>query len=116
MLEIGLTFIPDSSKIKSDLIVGHWNDFEDNPQETLDHERIEELMGNMDPGAIKPEALEAVAYIGFASLLIRALDDDIEPYLVRWVYPYVKRSEFKNKIKELLEAEDRSLEMYFLNV
>ena len=116
VLEVGLTLIPDSSKIKSDLLVGLWNEYENYPLGGLDHKKITELMENLNPTGIKPEALEAVAYIGFASLLMRGLDDRIEPYLVRWVYPHVKHSVFKNKIKYLLEAEERTEEMYFVEM
>jgi hypothetical protein len=97
--------MPESSKIKADLVVMMWYNFESEIKPMSELVQIIELVKQINPNDIRADVRELVAYIGFAAMASDIKDYDVSEHLEAWVYPYVQNRILKNKIKEALEAE-----------
>lgn len=103
VLETGRDLLPQSSRIKSDLILNLWAllnggaDREPLLQEILD------LVPQIKLDEIFPDAKEVICYYGFCAIVLLGKQERIEPYLEEFIYPHVTYHSLKQKIKDLLE-------------
>jgi len=118
VLDIGMELIPESSKIKSDLIVDLWITVCESGKSEKIFKKILDLIPKINLSDINPYSKELVCYLGLCSLVFLAENDGIENYLINlddegddwlssylknYIYPHVKGVTFKNKVKAILE-------------
>jgi len=103
ILEVGNNLIPESSKIKSDLICDLWAVISEQEENNELFKEIIILIDQMDFSLIHSDAKEIVCYYGLCALVFMNDDDGISEYLPEYVYPNIEMSKLKNNIKALLE-------------
>ena len=103
ILEAGNGLIPQSSKIKSDLICDLWAVISEHEVGTDLFKKIITLIHEIDLSDIYPDAREIVCYYGLCALFFMNDDDGISEYLPEFVYPNIEMHQLKNNIKSLLE-------------
>jgi hypothetical protein len=104
VLKVGNDLIPQSSKIKSDLICDLWAVVAERGEESNDiFEEIISLVPQIDFDQIHSDAKEIVCYYGLCAMVFLESEDGITSYLSKYVYPNVSMSKLKHKIKAFLE-------------
>ncbi len=114
MLISGTKLIPDSSKIKSDLICDLWeiiaaekrNDGLSEEQE----EMLDQILGLIDEiimQELHPSPREIICFLGLTALILFERNEKIDNYLEKFIYPNVNNPVLKNKIKFMLENPDQ---------
>jgi hypothetical protein len=118
VLDVGVELIPESSKIKSDLIGDLWFVVCESGKSEKIFKKIIDLIPKINLSEINSYAKELVCYLGLCSLVFLAENDGIENYLINlddegdgwlssylknYIYPHVEGDMFKNKVKEILE-------------
>ncbi len=106
ILETGTWLIPDSSKIKSDLIGDLWALLSSGELEDIRNyysTKILSLVYQINMADILPQMREIIPYLGLESLIILKQYDKVKNYLEEFVYPNVTDNELKRKIKHRLE-------------
>jgi hypothetical protein len=106
VLEVGKNLMPESSKIKCDLIFDLWAVISERDENTEFLKEINSLIGLIDLNDINKEAKEHVCYYGLCALVLLQDDQSIANYLPKYIYPNVEKSKLKNNIKDLLEKPD----------
>lgn len=107
VLEVGNDLIPQSSKIKSDLICDLWAVIVVSGKESILFEEIIKLVKNIDLEEIHSDAKEVVCFYGLCALVFLGKDEEIISYLEEYVYPNISMDLLKHKIKALLENPTR---------
>ena len=103
VLEVGRELIPQSSKIKSDLVCDLWalltvtNEGEDILEE------IVYLVPQIELDDIHSDAKEIVCYYGLCSIVLLGMEESIPLYLEEYIYPNVAMGQLKSRINALLE-------------
>jgi len=103
VLETGNNLIPQSSRIKSDLICDLWAVISEHGEKIELFEEIIRLVDKIDFAEIHSDAKEIVCYYGLCSMVFLKNENDIANYLPKYIYPNVAMRQLKNKIKKLLE-------------
>lgn len=108
VLDVGRNLVPDSSPIKSDLILDLWilSTVSENKGKEY-FERIVQLIQQIQLDKILPEAKEIICYYGFCAAVLLKKEDLISAYLEKYVYPNVTGDDLKIKIKELLDDPEQ---------
>ena len=103
ILEVGNNLMPQSSKIKSDLICDLWAvvSEQDESRELLNE--IISLIQKINLSDIHSDAKEIVCYYGLYALVFLNDNSGISEYLPDFVYPNIKIPILKDKIKAFLE-------------
>ena len=102
VLEVGNELVPESSKIKSQLINDLWAIAAEFGEEESLFEEIIGLLKKIDLAEINPDAREVICYYGLCSLVLLGRTSEIPAYLTDYVYPNVSTSKLKLKITALL--------------
>lgn len=103
ILEVGNNLMPQSSKIKSDLVCDLWavvSEQKDN-RELLNE--IITLIHKIDLSEIHSDAKEIVCYYGLCALVFLSDNSGISDYLPEFVYPNIEMRQLKNNIKALMK-------------
>ena len=103
VLEVGKNLMPESSKIKCDLIFDLWAVTSERDGNTEFLKVINSLIDLIDLNDINKEAKEHVCYYGLCALVLLQDDQGVSNYLPKYIYPNVEMSKLKNNIKDLLE-------------
>ena len=106
MLLTGVELLPNSSKIKSDLISDIWMILSDANARDFTEEglhKIVDLINKINMEDVIPGAREMIAYFGFTALMLLGLEDKVKDYLHQFIYPYVENMQLKIRIKSMLE-------------
>ncbi len=103
ILEVGNNLIPQSSKIKSDLVCDLWAVISEKEENKELLNEIITLIHQMDLSDIHSDAKEIVCYYGLCALVFLNDNSEISEYLPEFVYPNVEMRQLKDKIKALLE-------------
>lgn len=103
ILEVGNNLMPQSSKIKSDLVCDLWAVISEQEESKELLNEIITLIDQMDLSDIHPDAKEIVCYYGLCALVFLNDNSGISEYLPKFVYPNIKMRQLKDKIKALLE-------------
>ena len=107
VLEVGLHLMPQSSKIKSDLICDLWAIISDQGAiNNILFDQIDALIKEIDIDAVHSDAKEIVSYYGLCSLVLGKKRKKIHDYMQKYIYPNVSKQTLKKKIKLLLENEN----------
>lgn len=103
ILKVGNKLIPESSKIKSDLICDLWAvvSLEDGKENLL--EELIALVKQTKLDDIHSDAKEIICYYGFCAMVLLGHDDLLENYLKTYIYPNVANEQLKHNIKNLLD-------------
>ena len=111
ILRTGMYLLPESSKIKSDYIMGLWNkacEYKDN--ESI-YEEILELIPKIDLNDIHSFAKEIICYYGFCSLFLLKQDtklkQDTDKYIKQYIDGMITLDEIQSKIDDLLNNPDK---------
>lgn len=110
ILKVGSNLIPNSSKIKSDLIMDLWElaaQAAENDGTSQLFNEILSLISDVDPDDILPGAREVVYYCGLAALVFLKKNESISDYLEKFIYPNVSNQTLKTKIKYMLENPEK---------
>lgn len=107
ILEVGVNLIPDSSKIKSDLIMNLWASIAPYSSGAVVLEKTLTLLEEINLEDILPDAKQMVCYYGLCSFVLLKKDTDTEPFMQKYVYPNVEHQYFKNRIMELLNTPEK---------
>jgi hypothetical protein len=103
VLEVGKNLVPQSSSIKSDLVLDLWAVL---PQDGTGKELMEEIIGlvpQIKLNEINPNEKEVVCYYGLCATVLLGKTDNVQRYLEDYVHPNVTIRILKDNIKELLE-------------
>ena len=103
ILRTGGNLIPNSSKIKSDLIMDTWIYVSDYDNDYDELEKIVPLIKQLDLQTILPDVKELICYYGLCSLVLLEDEAEINAFLEEYVYPNVNHRKLKENIKNLLE-------------
>lgn len=103
ILEVGNNLMPQSSKIKSDLVCDLWAVISEQEESKELLNEIITLIDQMDLSDIHPDAKEVVCYYGLCALVFLNDNSGISEYLPKFVYPNIKMRQLKDKIRALLE-------------
>lgn len=103
ILEVGNDLMPQSSKIKSDLVCDLWAVISEQEENRELLKEILTLIHQMDLSDIHPSAKEIVCYYGLCALVFLNDNSGISEYLQKYVYPNIEMRQLKDKIKRLLE-------------
>jgi hypothetical protein len=106
VLEVGAKLIPSSSKIKSDLICDLSTIASDHGGEHCLFEEIIDLFGRTDLDKILPEAKESICRGTLYAIRSLERDDEILPFLTKYIYPDPSMRELATEIKALLDNPD----------
>lgn len=112
ILLVGCKLIPQSSKIKSDLVMDLWL-LRKGKTDTNMLNQIVDLVNNIDPDEINEDAREIIFYNGLHAIILLRKCDQVDSFLVKYIYPYVQSSDLKQKIKMLLERRDEHDDILF---
>ena len=103
ILEVGNNLIPQSSKIKSDLVFDLWAVISEQKENRELLNKIITLIHKIDLSDINPNAKEIVCYYGLCALVLLNDNSGISEYLQKFVYPNIEIRQLKDNIKALLE-------------
>lgn len=109
MLRTGINLIPQSSKIKSDLIMNLSELIKDTSYEHLHNQYCEDVLNlipKIDFEDILSEAKEIVSYLGLEALMHLKWYDRVPAFLENYIYPNVKDRGLKIKIRDMLVEMD----------
>ncbi len=108
VLESGLDIVPESSKIKSDLIMDLW-------ELALAHSSFEKrnaclteivkLVRKVSFPEVLSRATEVISYYGLCSIVLLGEKEDVNEYLHSVVFPNLSDPLLKDKVKSLLECK-----------
>jgi hypothetical protein len=103
VLEVGKGLLPQSSKIKNDLICDLWalSSLQRDGKGLL--EEIENLVPQVNLDEIHSDAKEVICYYGLCAIVLLGKEESIPMYLENYIYPNVTMNVLKKKIKALLE-------------
>ena len=107
VLEVGNDLMPQSSKIKSDLICDLWAVIVERGKENSLYEEIISLVKKIEFDQIHPDAKEIVCFYGLCALVFLGDQEGITAYLSEYVYPNISTDSLKHKIKALLENSEK---------
>ncbi len=109
-LTTGLLLVPEAPRLKADLLIDLWNVGRlagvANAKPFL--ERMLGLFEGLDPAIVPPPTFEACTYLTLAAQHVLAAfvePDALEEFMVAHVVDRVHHPMFKQKIRELVEAE-----------
>ena len=102
-LEVGNELIPQSSKIKSDLILDLWDVVAERGEESGTFEEIIRLAAETNLNEIHTDAKEVICYYGLCSMVFLKREAGISSYLSEYIYPNVSMIKLKHNIKALLD-------------
>jgi hypothetical protein len=105
ILEVGSDLIPESSKIKSDLICDLWTLFSENEDKSL-LTKINHIIPQVDLDDIHSDAKQVICYYGLCAMVFWGEEDDLTRYLEKYVYPNITLDQLKRNIVDLLENPD----------
>ena len=103
VLEVGNDLVPNSSKIKSDLICATWAVIAEREKVTDLFERIIILVKEIDFEHIHSDAKEVVCFYGLCAMVFLDNEDGITSYLSEYIYPNVSMNMLKKKMYALLQ-------------
>lgn len=103
ILEVGNNLMPQSSKIKSDLVCDLWAVLSEQEENRELLNEIISLIRQMDFSDFPSDTKEVICYYGLCSLVFLNDNAGISEYLPKFVYPNIKMRQLKDKIKDLLE-------------
>ena len=103
VLEVGNNLIPESSKIKSDLICDLWAVVAERGKGNGLYEEIINLVKKIDFEQLLYNAKEVVCFYGLCAMVFLGNEEGISSYLPEYVYPNISMDSLKHKIKALLE-------------
>ncbi len=103
VLEVGDNLVPNSSKVKSDLICATWGVIAERENVTELFERIISLIKEIDFEHIHSNAKEVVCFYGLCAMVFLGNEEGVTSYLPEYVYPNVSISKLKKKVNALLE-------------
>jgi len=103
ILEVGNNLMPQSSKIKSDLVCDLWAVISEQEENRELLKEIITLIQQIDLSDIHPDAKEIICYYGVCALVFLNDDSGVSEYLPKYVYPNIEMRQLKDKIKALLE-------------
>ncbi|MBF0377341.1 MAG: hypothetical protein HQK72_07635 [Desulfamplus sp.] len=103
ILKVGNNLMPESSKIKSDLICDLWAVISSGSCEDDLLEDVLELVKCTNLDQIHPLAKEIICYYGFCAMMLKGQVDLIDTYLKHYIYPNVTNEQLKQNIKNLLD-------------
>ncbi len=106
MLEGGNILVPESSKIKSDLICDLWAVLSENGRDVELLEEVVNLLSKIDLIEIHSSAREVVCYYGFCALALLDRAEELYYFLEDYIYPNVNMPVLKSNIKSLMEGSD----------
>jgi hypothetical protein len=111
VLRTGRYLLPESSKIKSDYILGLWERACEDKNDMSIYEEILELIPKIDLTDINSFSKEYVCYYGFCSLLLlkhdTKLKQDVNKYIEQYIYGMITTNEIQLKISDLLDNPDK---------
>lgn len=102
VLKVGSKLIPESSKIKSDLICDIWAvaSLGDNEKNLL--QELTKIVEQTKLDEIHSDAKEVICYYGFCAMVLLECADLVN-YLEKFIYPNVTNMTLKQNIKNLLD-------------
>jgi len=103
VLTVGMSLIPESSKIKSDLICDFWAIIKNKYRDDHLFNDILELIDEIDFDNIIPEAKEQICFYGFCASLFLNRSKEMSIFMSDYVSPYVSSDKLKIMIKNMLE-------------
>ncbi len=103
ILETGSNLVPQSSKIKSDLVCDLWVVVSEQKENSELLSEIITLIHKIDFSDIHVDAKQIVCYYGLCALVFLNDNFGISEYLPEFVYPNVEMRLLKENIKALLE-------------
>jgi hypothetical protein len=107
----GMHLLPESSKIKSDYIMGLWEKACENEDNESVYKEILELVPKIDLDAINSGAKECICYYGFCSLFLlkheTKLNHDTNQYIKQYIDGIITLGEIQSKIDDLLNNPDQ---------
>ena len=111
ILRTGMYLLPESSKIKSDYIMGLWEKACENEDNESIYEEILELIPKIDLEDIYSTAKETICYYGFCSLFLLKQDiklkQDTDKYIKQYIDGMITLDEIQSKIDNLLNNPDK---------
>jgi hypothetical protein len=103
--------LPESSKIKSDYIMGLWEKACENEDNESIYEEILELIPKIDLEDIYSAAKEIICYYGFCSLFLleqgTKLKQDTNKYIEQYIDGLITIDEIQSKVDDLLNNPDK---------
>jgi hypothetical protein len=104
ILETGRGLLPQSSGIKSDLILDLWAVISESKENQELLFEVLELLEQIDLNSIYPGAKEVICYYGFCATVF--LNRESESFLEQYIYPNITAPDLKNRIFSLLENQE----------
>jgi hypothetical protein len=103
VLEVGKELMPESSRIKCDLIMDLWSILaEDGDDQTLLMEVLD-LVPELKPEDLHSDAKQVAYYYGLCATVLMGKTEDIPYYVKKYLIPHVKYGSLKGKMKALLD-------------
>jgi len=103
ILRVGNTLIPQSSKIKSDLVINLWEVICKKDKNDELFTAVVTLVLQIDFSEIKPFAKEIVCFYGLCALVFLNDTGSIENYIQVYITTNVKKAELREAIEGLLK-------------
>lgn len=103
VLEVGADLLPQSSKIKSDLIADLWAILAESGSDVVLLKEVAAIIPEINLNDIHPNMKEIVCYYGLCSLVLLKDEQGVKKYLPQYFYPNVTLKFLKEKIQALLE-------------
>ncbi len=101
ILRTGMYLLPESSKIKSDYIMGLWEKACENEDNESIYEEILELIPKIDLEDIYSTAKETICYYGLCSLVL--LKQETNKYFLQYIGGMIPTKQIQLKIVDLLD-------------
>ena len=105
ILRTGMYLLPESSKIKSDYIMGLWEKACENEDNESIYEEILELIPKIDLEDIYSAAKETTCYYGLCSLVL--LKQETNKYFLQYIGGMIPTKQIQLKISDLLDNPDK---------
>ena len=105
ILRTGMYLLPESSKIKSDYIMGLWEKACENEDNESIYEEILELIPKIDLEDIYSTAKETICYYGLCSLVL--LKQETNKYFLQYIGGMIPTKQIQLKISDLLDNPDK---------
>jgi len=103
VLEVGKELVPQSSRIKSDLVCDLWELLTEQGEKNEVLEEILNLVPQVKLDGINADPREVICYYGLCAIVLLGREELVPAYLANYIYPNVTMSRLKHKIKALLE-------------
>jgi len=104
VLEVGNILVPQSSKIKSDLIFDLWEVICKKEESNKLFKEVINLIYQIDLLEINSMAKEIICFYGLCALVFLRQLGSIDSYLQKYIYPNVKMKELTDAIDALLRT------------